>query len=101
VSVTAVTACSSRNATGCLLCDGRVEFVPIPDSIGGTYLVDGTRKAYWTEFYGVRGTHCTTCHSRHHNACEACGECMFDQRADARYCSGACRQRAYRERRAA
>jgi hypothetical protein len=61
-------------------------------------------------------THCTTCHSRDHNACEGCGECLgaYDTgvpnpsgylrtwknyRRDKRYCSGACRQRAYRRRR--
>lgn len=31
--------------------------------------------------------------------CEGCHEPLIGQRSDSRYCSGACRQRAYRERR--
>lgn len=55
--------------------------------------------------------HCTTCHSFSHNACEACGKCLpdtrkirgwtFRARSDALHCSNACRQRAYRARKAA
>ena len=60
------------------------------------------------------GLHCLTCHSRNHNACVGCGACLPDwsplpplfpdeprRRLDARYCSNACRQRAYRKRKAA
>jgi hypothetical protein len=45
---------------------------------------------------------------RHHYHCEGCGACLpesaefagrdYGVRADTRYCSGACRQRAYRQR---
>ena len=31
--------------------------------------------------------------------CETCGETFIPKRSDSRYCSGACRQKAYRERR--
>jgi hypothetical protein len=68
-----------------------------------------------SEWVGVYWTHCTTCHSRDHDACEACGACLDDYdtgvdtptgylrtyknyRRDTRYCSNACRQRAYRQR---
>jgi len=74
--------------------------------------------------------HCQTCHSHEHNACEECGVCLGDSgelnrrwacgtyfdpqmggryprnhrgcetRSDRHYCSSACRQRAYRRRRA-
>lgn len=60
------------------------------------------------------GMHCLTCHSDRHNACVDCGACLPDwapsfgklpweryQRRDARYCSNACRQRAYRKRKEA
>jgi hypothetical protein len=60
------------------------------------------------------GFHCLTCHGRWHNACLVCGACLPDwkptgipdwpweerRRSDARYCSNACRQRAYRKRKA-
>jgi hypothetical protein len=64
--------------------------------------------------------HCTTCHGRDHNACESCGKCLTesvrrldryqgriygshetDPRTDRAYCGPACRQRAYRARKAA
>ena len=51
------------------------------------------------------GAHCTTCHSGEHNACQGCGACLSRWapvagfvRSDKRYCSNACRQRAYRRR---
>lgn len=59
------------------------------------------------------GPHCSSCHSDRHNACVVCGQCLPPwrpgvgphwekleaARIDARYCSSACRQRAYRRRR--
>ena len=58
--------------------------------------------------------HCVVCHSHDHRACMECGACLFASfrdwcatrtirrayqlRRDRRYCSSACRQRAYRER---
>ncbi len=36
--------------------------------------------------------------ARRSTCCSACGEQMSPSRSDARYCSNACRQRAYRER---
>lgn len=56
--------------------------------------------------------HCATCHSNNHNACRGCGKCLPDSfpgfhrwrggcRSDKRYCSNACRQRAYRRRESA
>lgn len=58
------------------------------------------------------GGHCTACHAHSHQACEACGQCLPEwrsrkqysdrgRRGDRRYCSNACRQRAYRLRGAA
>lgn len=52
--------------------------------------------------------HCITCHSPDHNACRQCGRCLPEWaprrewsdagRIDRRYCSSACRQKAYRQR---
>jgi hypothetical protein len=97
MSVTAANTGQSRN--GCPYCD-RPElrlacFGEVKEWVG----------CYWT--------HCTSCHSRDHNACLGCGECLgdyegawVDRRADTRkryridkeYCSNACRQKTYRER---
>jgi hypothetical protein len=59
--------------------------------------------------------HCVTCHGEWHFACEGCGACLPEwippgipkwtatgrgNRIDRRYCSPACRQRAYRKRKA-
>lgn len=55
--------------------------------------------------------HCCSCQSRgDHNSCLTCGKCLprwipigsryfGGVRLDARYCSNACRQKAYRQRR--
>lgn len=58
--------------------------------------------------------HCATCHAWTHYACDQCGGCLPDlgdglrasyngvkgqAYANRRYCSNACRQRAYRARR--
>jgi hypothetical protein len=57
--------------------------------------------------------HCCTCRTHgDHNSCLTCGKCLSrwipfgsrfygGARLDKRYCSDACRQRAYRKRRAA
>jgi hypothetical protein len=57
--------------------------------------------------------HCLSCHESGHVACAGCGKCMppwmlgrrsfgiAGSRHDQRHCSNACRQRAYRTRRAA
>lgn len=60
------------------------------------------------------GVHCITCHSRRHSACTTCGSCLPEwapirkwpdgrpcPRWDKRYCSPACRQKAYRRRKRA
>jgi hypothetical protein len=36
--------------------------------------------------------------ARGHRTCECCGKTFVPKRADARFCSGACKQRAYRQR---
>lgn len=55
------------------------------------------------------GTHCVHCHGEaHHRACRTCGRCMdwrvlrrwgskWGLRGGRRYCSNACRQKAYRK----
>ena len=68
------------------------------------------------EWVGAAWTHCTTCHSRRHNACACCGACLEDYegawddkrvayrkryRIDKSFCSNACRQKSYRQRRGA
>jgi len=51
--------------------------------------------------------HCAACHSNRHRACRTCMACLPDwhnyrnpRRIDSLYCSSACRQKAYRKRRA-
>jgi len=53
---------------------------------------------WYAKCYGS-ATDETTCNSLS-RACATCGEDFTWTRADARYCSNACRQSAYRERKA-
>lgn len=56
------------------------------------------------------GTHCSNCHENaHHRVCRGCGRCIdfltvmrwhskWGLRGGRRYCTNACRQKAYRQR---
>ncbi len=51
-----------------------------------------SKACYWRQLRARRRT------ERDKVACAACGEMFVPKRADARYCSHACRQSAYRKR---
>jgi hypothetical protein len=86
MSVTAISYRRSRNGQYVCLCHDRVL----------THGPDDPCPRYYT-FHA----HCWVCHHNDHNTCEGCGRCIGKSRSDRRYCSDACRQRAYRLRVAA
>jgi hypothetical protein len=85
-------------------------------SCGRTCILDRDRKKFkksWLKHYGERRTFCSQrCRVRHNNQkrserleekragteCQECGDTSTPDRSDAKYCSAACKQRAYRKR---
>jgi MYND finger len=117
VSVTPPTHGPSRNTDEwCPLCDCLAKH---PEYNGSSWTwqqlaPDGYRHRY-SDFVGLWWEHCTSCHSPTHNACAGCGACLgkrltgysnddfhdyVNYRVDRTYCSNACKQRAYRKRKA-
>jgi hypothetical protein len=84
----------------CALCGGRMDLASS----------DGEQDGQPAGKVKLFMPHCCTCRNRDHNSCVGCGACLpswrrwkggqRSQRLDARYCSNACRQRAYRRRQA-
>jgi hypothetical protein len=61
---------------------------------------NGWVRGWWSDSYESPGAACSLNPESvpPHYHCERCGDCLFDMRDDAVYCSSACRQAAYRER---
>jgi hypothetical protein len=88
-------------------------------SCGRTCILDRDRKKFkksWLKYHGERRTFCSQrCRVRHNNQkrserleekragteCQECGDTFTPDRSDAKYCSAACKQRAYRKRKKA
>lgn len=81
----------------------------LPDkSVTATPLCSSCNACMWCDVGAMPDyhEHCAACHSDWHSSCRGCVTCMTTLsnrrgtvRSDRRYCSSACRQRAYRNRR--